>query len=295
MSPADPVRHPPPAAALDWPVATLSASLGRLRRGLAVEVLAEADSSNTRLLERARSGDTGPRLLVVERQTAGRGRQGRPWFAEPPGAAGAPPGPGTLCLSLGLVLAPVDWSGLSLAVGVALAEALGPRVWIKWPNDLWLTSPDGPNGPDSLDGAGGRKLGGVLIETLPVEARDGQTGRYTVIGVGLNLAAPAPRPGLEGAVAGWREIDPTATAATLLEAVALPLLEAVQDFERDGFAAFASRFAARDALDGLRVQTRGSPATEGRASGVDGSGGLQLVTAQGLLSIVSGEVSVRPC
>lgn len=269
------------------------ASLERLRPGLVVEVLAEADSSNTRLLERARGGDTSARLLVVEHQSAGRGRQGRPWFTEPAGAPGAPPGPGTLCFSLGLVLAPADWSGLSLAVGVALAEALHPRVRIKWPNDLWLTGPDG---------APGRKLGGVLIETLPLEARSGREGqgaheggRYAVIGVGLNLAAPAPRPGLEGAVAGWREIEPAATAASLFDAVALPLLAAVQDFERDGFAAFADRFAARDALNGLRVRAIGSPVTEGLACGVDEGGGLRLVTSQGPLSIVSGEVSIRPC
>jgi len=103
------------------------ASLERLRPGLVVEVLAEADSSNTRLLERAPGADTSARLLGGEHQSAGRGRQGRPRFTEPAGAPGARPGPGTLCFSLGLVLAPADWSGLSLAVGVALAEALHPE------------------------------------------------------------------------------------------------------------------------------------------------------------------------
>jgi len=166
-------------------------------------------------------------------------------------------------------------------------------VRIKWPNDLWLTGPDG---------APGRKLGGVLIETLPLEAPSGrgaqgglEVGRYAVIGVGLNLAAPAPRPGLEGAVAGWREIEPAATAASLLEAGALPLLAAVQDFERDGFAALADRLAARDARNGLRGRESGSPLTEGLACGVDEGGGLRRVTSQGPLAIVSGEVSIRPC
>ena len=49
--------------------------------------------------------------------------------------------------SLGLPLAPKDWSGLSLAVGVSVAESLqphlpavggAPKIGIKWPNDLWL-------------------------------------------------------------------------------------------------------------------------------------------------------------
>ena len=263
--------------ALPWPTDALAAALGARRPGLRVEVWAEADSSNTRLLDRARGGDAAPCLLVVEHQTAGRGRLGRPWFADAPAADG-PPGPATLCVSLGLVLAPTDWSGLSLAVGVALAEALGPEVTLKWPNDLWLA--DGP-GP-------GRKLGGVLIETLPLA--DG--GRYAVIGVGLNLAAPAPRPGLEQPVAGWREIDPKATADALLARIAAPLLDAVLAFERGGFAAFAARYAARDGLAGRTVQAQG---LSGIAEGVDRDGALRLRTAEGAVAVRSGEVSVRPC
>jgi BirA family biotin operon repressor/biotin-[acetyl-CoA-carboxylase] ligase len=90
---------------------------------------------------------------VAEHQTRGRGRLGRGWGR----SAGA-----SLTFSLSLPLAPRDWSGLSLAVGVALADALEPpldgavpRIGLKWPNDLWL---------DRRPGSG-RKLGGVLIET----------------------------------------------------------------------------------------------------------------------------------
>jgi BirA family biotin operon repressor/biotin-[acetyl-CoA-carboxylase] ligase len=83
--------------------------------GFTVEVLPEIDSTNTELMRRARTGQTEPVLLVAERQTAGRGRLGRPWASD----VGA-----SLTFSLGLPLAPTDWSGLSLAVGVALAESL---------------------------------------------------------------------------------------------------------------------------------------------------------------------------
>jgi len=269
---------------LRWPVAALEARLARRRPRLVVELMAEADSSNTRLLERARAGDCRPCLLVVERQTAGRGRHGRPWFAAAPDAD-APRGPGTLCLSLGLTLAPADWSGLSLAVGLALAEALHPQVRIKWPNDLWLAGGAGP----------GRKLGGVLIETLPLSMVHAKGGRYTVIGVGLNLVAPAPRLGLDGPVAGWREIDAHATAATLLDAVALPLLDAVLQFESHGFAAFADRFAARDGLAGLHVQASAPASVTGVAAGVQADGALILRTTAGFVAVSSGEVSVRPC
>ena len=299
-APAMTAREP-----LAWPLAALSASLSGLRPGITVEVLAEADSSNTRLLERARGGDMAPRLLVVEHQTAGRGRQGRPWFAEA-GPAEGPPGPGTLCFSLGLVLAPQDWSGLSLAVGVALAEALGPGVMLKWPNDLWLDA-DGAE-DDGLPGgkaaglrAPGRKLGGILIETLPVPPGSDEAAlevgprRYAVLGVGLNLVPPVPREGLNGAVAGWRERQPQATAAGLLERVARPLLAALGDFERDGFKAFQARYAARDGLRGRPVQAHGAVPLSGISAGVDATGGLQLQKPEGLVMVVSGEVSIRPC
>ncbi len=263
------------------PLAALRAQLGTLRAGLGVERLAETDSTSTRLLERARAGDTTPCLLVADRQTAGRGRVGRPWFSDTPLPDGTP---GALCFSLGLVLQPPDWSGLSLAVGVALAEALHPAIRLKWPNDLWCVDADGA----------GRKLGGVLIETLPLSDA-GSTARYAVIGVGLNLVAPTPRPGLDGTPAGWCEIEPEARVPDLLARVAAPLLRALATFEAQGFAAFAARFAARDALIGRAVQTTAPEAASGEAAGVDARGALRLRGADGERLIHSGEVSVRRC
>lgn len=272
-------------APLRWPAEALWARLEPLRPGLNVEVLAETDSTSTQLLARARAGDAAPCLLVAERQTAGRGRMGRSWYSDTvPPAPGE--GPGSLTFSLGLVLAPADWSGLSLAVGVALAEALHPRVRLKWPNDLWLMSDEAP-APTAV----GRKLGGVLIETLPLPGG----ARYAVVGVGLNLAIPPARPGLPEAVAGWRELEPLARAPDLLVRLATPLLSGLMAFERDGFAAFATRFAARDALLGRTVRTTQPGAEEGEALGVDAQGALRVRTAGGEQRIGSGEVSVRPC
>jgi len=264
-------------APLRWPLEALWARLEPLRPGLSVELLHETDSTNTRLLERARAGDASPCLMVAERQTAGRGRRGRPWFDTPADDAE----PGTLCFSLGLPFEPRDWSGLSLAVGVALAEALHPRVRLKWPNDLWLVDDDGL----------GRKLGGVLVETLP----QGSGPRYTVVGVGLNLVAPAPHPGLEQPTAHWREIEPQARVPDLLERAAAPLLGALGVFEREGFAAFATRYAARDALAGREVEASRPEAARGRADGVEPDGALRVQTEAGLRLVRSGEVSVRPC
>jgi BirA family biotin operon repressor/biotin-[acetyl-CoA-carboxylase] ligase len=70
------------------------------------------------------------------------------------------------------------------------------------------------------------------------------------------------------------------------------LLHDVLAFEASGFAAFAHRFATRDALAGQALRL--SDGTEGIGQGVDGTGALQVLTAQGLRSVNSAEVSVRP-
>ena len=135
-----------------WPAEDLWLAMVALQPGLTVEVLPEIDSTNTELMRRARAGQTEPVLLVAETQTAGRGRLGRPWHGEVGHA---------LTFSLGLMLKPADWSGLSLAVGLSLARSLDPHgelgVRLKWPNDLWVKRPDTP--------LGWGKLAGILIET----------------------------------------------------------------------------------------------------------------------------------
>ncbi|MDQ6722028.1 MAG: biotin--[acetyl-CoA-carboxylase] ligase [Candidatus Dormibacteraeota bacterium] len=93
--------------------------------------------------------------VVADHQTAGRGRLEHRWEA-PPGTA--------LLVSFALAPNPL----LSLAAGVAAAEACGQGVRLKWPNDLLL---------------GDRKVGGILVEATPTKA---------ICGIGINLTwAPA--------------------------------------------------------------------------------------------------------
>jgi len=293
------------AAHLHWGADALWRRLEPLLPGLGVEVLARAESTNTVLLERARaisgqrdapitrpgdldalrvdertphgrrSADVQPCLLVAEEQTRGRGRLGRGWIA----SAGA-----SLTFSLALPLAPEEWSGLSLAVGLALAEALDPmvqpgappRIGLKWPNDLWL-----------IDGPGrGRKLGGILIETVSVGRR-----RMCVLGVGLNVL-PQAHEGLTHGYACLQELDPRASAPAALACVAEPLVRAVLEFQAVGFAPLVAAYTRRDLLLGQPVSTTQADVPEGVAEGVDEHGALR-VRCGGVHRIVSGEVSVR--
>lgn len=288
---------------LQWGAESLWQQLEPLLPGLSVEVVARSASTNTALLERARvrvepatdelvqvrksiesaafgrrAADVQPCLLVAEHQTGGRGRMGRVWQA----AAGA-----SLTFSLSLPMNPSDWSGLSLAVGVALADALEPpgttgpaRIGLKWPNDLWLLDDAGGATP-------GRKLGGILIETVMA----GPT-RLAVVGVGLNVL-PQPLEELSSGYACLQELNPVASAPWALGQVASPLVRALREFERHGFAPFAERFAARDLLRGRAITTSQANLPEGVAQGVSPTGALRVQTGSGLHEVSSGEVSVR--
>ncbi len=300
----------PPAPAvlpLHWRAEALWHALQPLLPGISVEVVASCPSTNSVLLDRARraggwvdaptsgpapfdeppvatgtshgrrAGDTQPCLLVAEHQTHGRGRSGRLWQS----SHGA-----SLTFSLSVPLAPPDWGGLSLAVGVAIADALdppadgvAPRIGLKWPNDLWL-----------LDAPGaGRKLGGVLIETVTVG-----TQRMAVIGVGLNVA-PQPLRDLATGFACLQELEPAMTAPEALHRVAPALARALRRYDGDGFAAFAAAFARRDLLQGRRVRTTAADVREGVALGVGADGALRVRGDDGRVhDVVSGEVAVRP-
>ena len=238
-----------------------------------IEKRDEIASTNSELMQRARAGDIRPTLLVAKHQTAGRGRLGRQWHDQ----AGD-----SLMFSLGLPLNPLNWSGLSLAVGLSIANSLDPeyrfKLGLKWPNDLWL-------GPMSQP----RKLGGILIETA-VLAGVAQASRYVVVGVGINIKAP-PSEGLTMPAVGWAEVQAGASTDSLLSAILLPLVAHIQRFEREGFAPFQAAYAQRDLLQGQALAL--SNGLTGVGAGVDAQGVLQLDTATGRVGVASDEVSVR--
>ncbi|CAN5160345.1 bifunctional biotin--[acetyl-CoA-carboxylase] ligase/biotin operon repressor BirA [soil metagenome] len=295
--PATEYRHP------DWHVDALWRQLSPLLPGIGIEVLARADSTNSMLLDRVRNDssrgsssrsaeasygrrayDLQPCLLVAEHQTQGRGRMGRQWQSGPGGSS--------LTFSLSLPLEPTDWSGLSLAAGCAIAEALdplreagqAPRLQLKWPNDLWLD---------------GRKLGGILIETVSAGAQ-----RVVVVGVGLNIVPLDPNPSFvnssiadftplahfSSGYASLDELQPDIGAPAVLAQVAPALVRALLAFQQTGFAAVQPEFERRDLL---RDQHVCAGNLDGIARGVNAQGELLIQTADGMQTVGGGEVSVR--
>ncbi|MDC8787228.1 biotin--[acetyl-CoA-carboxylase] ligase [Roseateles koreensis] len=275
----------------DWRAEALWESLTPLLPGISVEILARCESTNSALLERVRSEATSghplpygrrshdmlPCLLVAEHQTHGRGRMGRAWLS---GTSGR-----SLTFSLALPMAVADWSGLSLVLGCAIAEALepeatAPRLMLKWPNDIWLDE---------------RKLGGILIETVPA----GNT-RMVIIGVGLNISEPSGGEELSPSqyntgFAALSELPPLGaggwTGPDVLALIAPAMARALLDFQARGFAPWRADYARRDLTLGRHVS---AGALSGVSRGISASGELMIETPdQGLQAVNGGEVSLR--
>lgn len=237
-----------------------------------IEILPQAASSNSLLLQRAAPGAPGGSVLAVELQTAGRGRMGRAWYSGLGDSL-------TFSLLWRFDCAVHKLSGLSLAVGVAVVRALGrwgaQGVYLKWPNDI-------------LSEQG--KLAGVLIE-----AQGDMLGpSAVVIGIGLNCALPM---GLQG------RIDQAASAITdvcvspparaqLLASLLQELAGVLQEFEREGFAAMHQEWERHHLYQNrpVRVRTGDGAVVQGVARGVTARGELRLETEQGMQLMNSGEI-----
>lgn len=239
---------------------------------LTVEVRDTVGSTNDVLRALADAQSCHGLVVMAEEQTAGRGRRGRSWHS-PAGA--------NLYCSLGwrFELTLERLSGLSLAVGAMLAEAITEmydiHLKLKWPNDLYH---------------GERKLGGVLIEMLGEE--DGC--RQVVLGLGLNVDMPAvpaeaiQQPWTDLCAAVGRPIDRNPLAAGVLDQLAVGL----QQIDRDGMSGWLDRWRQRDLLKGRSVVVDGSPPVSGQAAGIDETGALIVETDGGPSTVSGGEASL---
>lgn len=215
-------------------------------------------------------------LVTASRQTAGRGRSGRPWVSEGGG------------LYLSLVLRPElpleRWPRLTLLAGAALVEALrglGADAFSKWPNDVVVPgAPAGPLGPY-------RKVAGILCEAH-TSAR-GVEG--AVLGVGLNLRPPPAGFGAELALVAGSLQDLALSPERALEAVLQALerrLAAPDDDE--AFARALALLRERSATLGRQVQVR-DQGLAGGAEDLDEDGALLLRTPDGQrVRVVAGDV-----
>lgn len=231
---------------------------------LTIRRVAETGSTNADLLTLAASGATEGLWLIAERQTSGRGRQGRLWQS-PPGNFH-----GSTLVRLRSGDPPAET--LAIMAAVALHEAVrahaDPRdLIIKWPNDLMI---------------GGAKLAGLLLE---------RAGDAVVVGAGVNLAHHPE--GLDRAVtslaAHGHAPDPAAFAETLAEGFARWLAR----WRGEGLAPIVARWSLHAHPPGTALATHLPDGTrvEGVFERLDRDGVLILRLADGgVRAIHAGDV-----
>lgn len=256
----------------------IAARMGGLVRPLQLEVLPLVDSTNTRLMSRAEQLPSGF-VCVAEQQSAGRGRRGRAWVS---------PFARNLYFSLlwRFEGGAAELEGLSLAVGVCIAEALESLgidgVSLKWPNDVL---------------ADGKKLAGILLEM----SGDPAGACHLVIGVGINVdmasmqALDIDQPWVDVASLARAQGLAPISRNTLCARVLRNLWELLDEYPERGFAFWRERWMARAAyLNRPVCIVTSSQQSHGTLLGVDTSGALRLATDTGEQLVYGGEVSLRP-
>lgn len=225
-----------------------------------IRTVAETGSTNADLLGLAASGAPEGLWLRAERQSAGRGRQGRVWQSPP----------GNLYASTIVRLRPADPppATLALVAAVALEEVVraylgeDSNLQLKWPNDLMI---------------GGAKLSGILLERMD---------DVVVIGIGVNLAHHP------------QDIDRAATSLSahggapdpqdFLETLAEAFARWVDRWRGEGLAPLRTRWLKRAHPRGTALAARlpDGSAIEGNFDGLDEGGALILRLADGSARVI---------
>jgi BirA family biotin operon repressor/biotin-[acetyl-CoA-carboxylase] ligase len=214
-------------------------------------------------------------VLVAELQTRGRGRRGRNWHSGLGGAL-------TFSVLWRFEQGAGFLSGLSLAVGIALARVMrrhgAEEVMLKWPNDvLWRHL----------------KLAGILIEL----AGDVMGPTVAVIGVGINLRLPeAVKARIDQPVVDLAKIGIDMDRNRLFAAILAELDMVLRKFSGKGFAPFRHEWDRMHAYQDRMVRLRMPDKTEleGKVEAVAEDGALMIKTRSGTRKFYGGELSLRP-
>ncbi len=224
--------------------------------------------------EEVQRGTGDETLIIAGEQTAGRGRSNHTWFSPI----------GNIALSYIIYTAAANFPYLIMVASLATAHSIeyvtGLRTQIKWPNDILIK---------------GKKVAGILIESV-FKGKPERDLRYAaIIGIGINVASNV------------RDINEISAVATGLED------ELGEKISREELIrAFLGDFKSHrlDLVDGKtpynewrdRLVTLGQKVTalwgdetlEGTAESVDESGALWIRRTDGTLTrVVAGDVTLR--
>jgi BirA family biotin operon repressor/biotin-[acetyl-CoA-carboxylase] ligase len=245
-----------------------------------IKKIAQTESTNSLAMEMGKQGAVAGTVVVAVTQTRGRGRLQREWFS--------PPGTGLyFSIILRPQLEPIDLPKITLAAGVAICQAFEQvcqlSLGIKWPNDLLVD---------------GKKLGGILCETAPINDSNDEPGILVILGVGLNITTPEsafPEQVRGKATSLLAATGQDFDKETVLDAVLGGIDDTIARLESGKFGAILDQWRARDVLLGKTLSWL-NPAgrvVTGRALGIDGSGQYHIRDIRGRIHrVVSGDINL---
>lgn len=232
-----------------------------------LDIVSETASTNSDLLLRLRQGERPSEgyWLIADRQTAGRGRQGRNWLD----------GPGNFMGSTLVHLREGDppVHSLSFVAALAVYAAASGRVaqlgalMLKWPNDVLLS---------------GRKFCGILLE---------REGQFAVVGIGVNLAS-APQIGGRGTHA-LAEVGASCDRNMFAADLAQRMADELARWREYGTGPMLARWQAAAHRPGTRLSVHGATGerVSGTYMGLEADGALRLLRDDGTIQVVhAGEV-----
>jgi BirA family biotin operon repressor/biotin-[acetyl-CoA-carboxylase] ligase len=231
-------------------------------------------STNAAAMTAAADGDPEGSVFLAEEQTAGRGRGANSWES----ARSA----GIYCsVVLRPQMPPSDVLVLALAAALAVRSAIRQvdgrvSVDLKWPNDVLIA---------------GKKVCGILTEMNSEATRV----RYIVVGIGVNVNQASFPAELEAQATSLRLTTGSEWSRVELTVALLKSLDREYRLltgQLDAQQSILRRFSEQSSwVQGKRIRvTEHGSRLEGITEGLDARGFLQVRTADGLQTILSGTV-----
>lgn len=230
-------------------------------------------STNSHLLKLGEEGFPEGTVVVADEQTAGRGRFGRNWEAEPQA---------NLLFSLLLrprFLEQDELFILTFAAAVSVVEAIEEvthlQPQLKWPNDVLLD---------------GKKVAGILLET----SFDSNRLSHVVLGIGLNVnqrefSEAISNDAISLSLSAGKKYDRDELLFTILNDFSM-IYESLQ--KRD-FYSIMKKWRDSSIMYGKRISVNlAGNVLEGICEEITDDGALVVRTDDGIKKFTAGEVTI---
>ncbi|WP_028828377.1 biotin--[acetyl-CoA-carboxylase] ligase [Proteocatella sphenisci] len=241
-----------------------------------IQYLESVDSTNTFAKKALMDNAFCPEIIIANTQNNGRGRMGRSFYS--------PENTGIYCSFILDPFIKIENSILvtvaaSVAVSKAIEKVTQKDTQIKWINDIYIDH---------------RKVCGILTEAV-TDFETGMIGKI-ILGIGINFSTPYslfPKEISETATSIFADDNSGITRNHLIAQLIIEIDECMNNIENEEIIKY---YRKKSMVLGktLEISYFGKEAPiYGKAVDIDSNGFLIIETNNGLLTLNSGEVSIR--